>query len=433
MEKHLQFLNHSSYIISSPKTKILCDPWFKGTAFSDGWSLLYDNSHDINNLEFDYIWLSHEHPDHFSIPTLRDLNKSCTFLFQETKDKKVKKYLEDKGHLVIELTNKTKTVVGDLEITSFVCDGFDSSLLVKYPDGKVLLNINDAMVLDDIEVDEVDLLTFQYSYANWAGNKGDNEIPKYLQNKIDDKNDKAIAKFKPKAIMPFASFIYFSHEENFYWNDNNWIDHVFNKYYFKNSTLIFPKPDQSISLYKLYPGNYLHHNLTAKTYWKDKHKNLVIKNKAKSLSLDQIKDRYLKFNKKINEKNTIKNVMGFDFLNDLSIIIKITDLNKTIKFWLREPFMKEVDEDETISVSSETAGFLFSELFARGTVCVNSRISFNYKTAHKFFMFFFIPYANNIGIYFDEFPKDAQKSMMRTVVMDAIYHNSRKSFLDFGL
>ncbi len=415
MEKHLQFLNHSSYIISSPKTRILCDPWFKGTAFSDGWSLLYDNSHNINNLEFDYIWLSHEHPDHFSVPTLRDLNKSCTFLFQETKDKKVKKYLENKGHSVIELKNKEETTVGDLKITSFVCDGFDTSLLVKYPDDKVLLNINDAMVLDDIEVDNVDLLTFQYSYANWAGNKGDNRIPEYLQRKIDDKNDKAIAKFKPKAIMPFASFIYFSHEENFYWNDNNWIDHVFSKYYYNRSTLIFPKPDQSISLNRLHDRNYLYHNLTAKTFWKDKHKNFTIKDKVKPLSLDQIKDKYLNFNKRINEVNTIQ--------NDLSINIKITDLNKTIKFWLVEPFMKEVKEEETISVSSETAGFLFSELFARGTVCVNSRVSFNYETAHKFFMFFFIPYANNIGKYFDEFPKDAYTSIMRTVVMDAIHNN----------
>ena len=109
MDKHLQFLNHSSLLLTTSKTKILCDPWFKGTAFSDGWSLLYDESHNINELDFDYIWMSHEHPDHFSIPTLRELNKSCTFLFQETKDKKVKKYLEEKGHLVIELKNKEET------------------------------------------------------------------------------------------------------------------------------------------------------------------------------------------------------------------------------------------------------------------------------------------------------------------------------------
>ena len=410
--EHLQFLNHSSLLLTTSKTKILCDPWFKGTAFSDGWSLLYDESHNINELDFDYIWMSHEHPDHFSIPTLRELNKSCTFLFQETKDKKVKKYLEDKGHSVIELKNKEETKIGDLKITSIVCDGFDSSLLVKYPDGKVLLNINDAMVLDDIEVDKVDLLTFQYSYANWAGNEGDKKIPKYLQSIIDDKNDKAIAKFKPTVIMPFASFVYFSHEENFYWNDNNWIDHVFNKYRYKQSTLIFPKPDQLISLYKLDKGNYVNHNQSAKTFWKDKHKNLIIKDKVKPLSLDQIKHKYLNFNKNLNRKNAIQ--------SDLSINIKITDLNKTIKVGLVEILFEEVDEEETISVSSETAGFLFTQLFARGTVCVNSRVSFNYKTAHKFFLFLFIPYANNIGIYFKQFPKDAYTSIMKTVVMSAI-------------
>ncbi len=415
--KHLQFLNHSSLLLTTSKTKILCDPWFKGTAFSDGWSLLYDESHNINELDFDYIWMSHEHPDHFSIPTLRELNKNCTFLFQETKDKKVKKYLEEKGHSVIELKNKEETKIGDLKITCIVCDGFDSSLLVKYPDGKVLLNINDAMVLDDIEVDKVDLLTFQYSYANWAGNKGDKKIPKYLQSIIDDKNDKAIAKFKPTAIMPFASFVYFSHEENFYWNDNNWIDHVFNKYGDNRTTLIFPFPDQSISLNNLEVKTYYVHNQSAKTFWKDKRKNLIIKDKVKPLSLDQIEDCYLKFNKKINQENTID--------SDLSLNIKINDLDKIIKVGLVETSFEVVDEEETISVSSETAGFLFSQLYARGTVCVNSRVSFNYKTAHKFFLFFFIPYANNIGIYFKQFPKDAYTSIMKTVVMSAINFVSR--------
>ena len=51
---------------------------------------------------------------------------------------------------------------------------------------------------------------------------------------------------------------------------------------------------------------------------------------------------------------------------------------------------------------------------------VNGRVSFNYETAHIFFLFFFIPYANNIGIYFDEFPKDTLKLIMKTTVMSAI-------------
>ena len=74
----VKFLNHSSVIIEHKKIKILCDPWFKGKAFNDSWKLLYENSHDINKLDFDYIWISHEHPDHFSIATLNSLRKKTT-------------------------------------------------------------------------------------------------------------------------------------------------------------------------------------------------------------------------------------------------------------------------------------------------------------------------------------------------------------------
>ena len=60
------------------------------------------------------------------MPTLLELNGCCTFLFQETKDKKVKSFLEAKGHEVIELKHKEATKIGDLELTCIVCDGYDS-------------------------------------------------------------------------------------------------------------------------------------------------------------------------------------------------------------------------------------------------------------------------------------------------------------------
>ncbi len=436
MNNHIRFLNHSCFVLSTPKTKILCDPWFKGTAFGDGWSLLHDNSHKINEIEFDYIWISHEHPDHFSIPTLLELKKNCTFLFQETKDKKVKKFLENKGHTVVELKNKEVTKIGDLELACVVCDGYDSSLLVTYPDGKVLLNINDARVelnshlANEIEPllkgDTIDLLAFQFSYANWAGNQGDKNTPRFLQQEIDSKNDEIITRLKPKAILPFASFVYFSHEENFFWNDNNWLEHVFKKYSSGKSTLIFPKPDQVISLSNIEKSHYVKSNDAAFNFWKLKHKNLKIKDRIKSRSLDEIKESYRKFNRRTNEDNTflqfIKNGKNI-FIN-----IKITDLDLTVKAGLVESSFEVVNGVESISVSSETINFLFNQLFARGTVSINGRVSFNYQQAHMFFLFFFIPYANNIGIYFNsvnQLTKDMLMSILRTSVMMAINDTTR--------
>jgi UDP-MurNAc hydroxylase len=434
MNNHLEFLNHSCLMLKTETTKILCDPWFKGTAFGNGWSLLHDNSHEINKLKFDYIWISHEHPDHFSIPTILELTKTCTFLFQETKDKKVKKFLESKGHSVIELKHKEETKIGDLNITCIVCDGYDSSLLVNYPDGKVLLNINDARVeLNShleyeieplLKSDTIDLLTFQFSYANWAGNQGDTNIPRFLQQKTDEKNDEVISKLSPKAILPFASFVYFSHEENFFWNESNWIEHIFKKYSCVRPALIFPIPDQSINLNNVKKIHYTDANIFALDFWKQKHEKLQIKDKIQPKSLDKIKDSYLRFNEKLIEKNTF--LQSLKNGEQISLNIKISDLDTTIKVGLKESSFEVVDEVEAISVSSETADFLFTQLFARGTVSINGRVSFNYEQAHRFFLFFFIPYANNIGIYFDslaQITKDMLMSILRTSVMMAICDN----------
>ena len=48
------FLNHSSILVNSGNTKILCDPWFNGLAFHDGWSLLVDNLYDLNEIDFSF-------------------------------------------------------------------------------------------------------------------------------------------------------------------------------------------------------------------------------------------------------------------------------------------------------------------------------------------------------------------------------------------
>ena len=50
-------------------------------------------------------------------------------------------------------------------------------------------------------------------------------------------------------------------------------------------------------------------------------------------------------------------------------------------------------------LSKESMIFLLNKDYARGTLCINGRIVFNYKYMHLFFIFFFMPYANNVGRY----------------------------------
>jgi UDP-MurNAc hydroxylase len=438
------FLNHSSILVNSGNTKILCDPWFNGLAFHDGWSLLVDNLYDLNEIDFDYIWISHEHPDHFSIPTLRSLKKSAKFLYQKTKDQKVKKYLESKGHLVIELINKTPTVIGDIEITSILCHGFDCSLLFRFQDNSTFLNINDARidVKKHLETDiakfinsnELDLVSTQFSYANWAGNPGDKKMPEYFQSLVDQKNKYIIEFLKPKACLLFASFVYYCHEENFYCNENSFYKHVLQELNYSYTKLILPIPDQTINLLELNNENFDDLNSKSYIFWNSYHNNVSVKRKTESIvNIDKLVNQYESFHRNLwlNNDLNIKSSSNFTikvFLDDIDTSVEIGLFQS--KFEILES-RSEID----FSISTETLDFLLKNNFGRGTVLVNSRIKFNYKFAHRFFLFFFIPYQNNIGIYFnnnDTFSKIDLINVQEAFVLNSIfklYPEFKKQFI----
>ena len=98
----IQFINHASVLISNKAICLLSDPWYKGEAFNNGWKLIYENSNEeiysmLKN-KVTHIWLSHEHPDHFSIPFFKEfksiiIKNKIKILFQATKDKRVMGYL----------------------------------------------------------------------------------------------------------------------------------------------------------------------------------------------------------------------------------------------------------------------------------------------------------------------------------------------------
>ena len=94
-----------------------------------------------------------------------------------------------------------------------------------------------------------------------------------------------------------------------------------------------------------------------------------------------------------------------------------------------------VDNSEAYDceVSSETLVFLLNNNFGRGTVTVNGRIQFNYDLAHRFFIFFFIPYANNIGKFFKKefLTSKLLKSIGNTSVMMSILKFNQKSNVNF--
>lgn len=428
----LIFLNHSSVLVKSEKTSVLCDPWFKGSAFNNGWRLLYDNSHDINNIEFDYIWISHEHPDHFSIPTLNDLVRSQRFLYQRTSDQKVKNWLARKEHLIMELEDATEYQIGDIAIKTFVSDGYDSASLFRFTNGELFLNLNDLRPeLSEVSLKikksvrkKINLISMQFSYANWAGNYNDSFIPLHQQNTVIERICNVYYTFRPEKIMLFASFIFCSHEENFFWNNKFWLSYVVEKLQSRGIPLIVPEPNQVIEFNKLGEKKFLKENVRAIKYWENKDKfKRVYSYTNKDITFNDIQFSYGKWFDQLwqlNKEAFFSSVKNSDF----KLRVKISDKNYVLEISL---FKKDIIisrfSDYDCLISSDTLIFLFENRFGRGTVTINSKIQFNYEFAHRFFIFFFISYANNIGRFFDSKELTAQDlySVGDTSVMESIF------------
>lgn len=426
------FLNHSCLLVESPQVRMLCDPWFEGSAFNDGWRLLAEHSHRLDEIDCDYIWLSHEHPDHFSIPTLRQLDSPRRFIYQKTRDNKVRQYLLANGHSCIEMDEATPQVFGDIRKTIYVSDGYDSASVIEFPDGSTFLNANDARLELGGNIERIrsrhpriDLMAAQFSYANWAGNEGDESTPFDQQQLVIDRLKTYIAQFQPKKLILFASFVYYSHEENFYWN-RHWLPQVMEALREHAGCIIVPRPDQVFEMADLAGQDFSEENRKSIAFWQEAAAGIqAVDRSNRDIGLDDIRQAYRHFFSEIWSLNAMSTVLTGQN-RDFSLLVRLPDLAQTLRLYLFQDRLEVCPADAApepdISVTAETLCFLLRNKFGRGTLSINSRIQFNYPSAHRFFIFFFIPYANNIGSHFREGRLDAARlrSIARTSVMMSI-------------
>src|SRR5207245_3584434 len=119
----LTVLNHPSLLLRTKVTNLLIDPWFEGTAFNNGWSLLdTSTSNDqvyaaLTSRERNIIWYSHEHSDHLSISFLKNfptsLKQTSTILFHRTFDKRIVNFLRTLNFNVKEQDKGRRFIVDD--------------------------------------------------------------------------------------------------------------------------------------------------------------------------------------------------------------------------------------------------------------------------------------------------------------------------------
>lgn len=219
-------VGHASVIVETSVGGIWCDPWLTSKAFNNSWTLwpapkffpgLYES--------IQYLWISHEHPDHFNIPTLKSLDTEfksrVQVLFQDRDSEKVFAALRNFGfqHLLV-LPDRQGFNLGEgVTLTSLQAGVNDSALAIRNG-SELIINLNDAPFgpRDELAirrlVGEPDVLLNQFSIA---GNDGFSDGGRTLSKRaaaIPPAMCDTHERMGAKRTLPFASFVYFNAIDN---------------------------------------------------------------------------------------------------------------------------------------------------------------------------------------------------------------------------
>lgn len=394
----LTFINHASYIIETDESLLVVDPWVEGDAFDNGWSLL-DKSitnkmlveHLLKIDKTKFIWLSHEHSDHFSVPFLKALKESKTevkFLFQKTLDGRVAQFIKKMGFSLTESNDKVEVLDSELSIVTFPYASGDSYSLTMFNDFSIL-NINDCVVDDEKGVDQVfrnynkytrniDLLLTQFGYANWVGNRDEVNMRKESAQEKLKRISLQVKRFEPKAVIPFASFVYFCDPENFHTNDSQNTPKDVAILFDKNellSNLIVLKPWDSLALLKPLEQDLVERDKNI-MHWVDLYNECEpsLANK-KGVSIEEIKESYELFKRKIFGQFLFAPSLleRFNFIHPVKFYLHDLDVNVTLSYREGLKIENGCKKECDISLLASTLRFILMNEYGANTTHVNGK------------------------------------------------------------
>jgi UDP-MurNAc hydroxylase len=417
-ENSITLVNHASVLIKGPSKVILTDPWFDGDVFHYGWRLLYENeTEQIENIldETDYIWISHEHPDHFSIGFFKRyknqiLSNGIQIIFQETEDGRVIDFLRKEGLPSIELASEE---IFDIEpgfSIKIIRDQYYDSALVADLGGKIIFNLNDCPILSRERIGDFqkrhgncDVLLTQFSYAAW---KGGRENKSWRELAASEKINGLVNQgnmFGAKVVIPFASFVWFSNELNYYLNDSvntpqRVLDHC---------------SDGRASFDCLFLKPYEVYSMDAKPvqkresieFWEGRYKQLT-RDKCgqyrQTFNLDLLHDLFGQYCERIRKNNSwwiIRLIGGLNFLGGFQpVVIKLGDLEDSIIVDLPRQVLRRTDKAPDVLLHSESLAFIFRNAFGFDTLTVNGTFE---EVRHggfgRFAKTFAVENLNNLG------------------------------------
>jgi hypothetical protein len=226
----ITLVSHASVVVDAGGVKIWSDPWVVSKVFNNSWSLLGASAYCPEMLaDVQYLWISHEHPDHFNVPTLRSLpeefKKRVVVLFQQKNSEKIFEALRGFGFANFKsLPNgRLVSLQGGVDVYCYQAGFGDSCLGIRHG-GEVVFNVNDAeLAAADCRrvlkrLGKVDVVLNQFSLAGYNGYLHyEHVLPALAKEKLSRllNNHRDLG---AKVTVPFASFVYFSAPDNRFLN-----------------------------------------------------------------------------------------------------------------------------------------------------------------------------------------------------------------------
>jgi CMP-N-acetylneuraminate monooxygenase len=233
---NLRFINHACVIINVKNVvKIATDPWVEGPCFQNGWWLQrpskIDAYNEINSC--DYIYISHNHPDHLHELSLKNIRSDMKFLVPNFRSKSTEKQLRKFGfnNLVLMDFDDVFEFEKNVNFSMLKSGDFrdDSGFLFEIGNSKLLATV-DSNFIDFGRINtDIDVLLSSFAGGASGFPLCFNNNTESEKTKIVERNKKAIfllgttqaRNLNCKYFVPYAGFFKESEVRDKYINELN--------------------------------------------------------------------------------------------------------------------------------------------------------------------------------------------------------------------
>ena len=145
----ITYLGHAAVMLEAAGTRILMDPWLTDPTYHGTWWHYPPLELGVRDLpRIDYLYVSHEHPDHFDPPTLAQLDKNIHVVIANYRRKRFRDRIAALGfRRITELDYETEFDCNSdgLSLRLIGPDRpWDDSAILLRQNGTTVLNVNDC-------------------------------------------------------------------------------------------------------------------------------------------------------------------------------------------------------------------------------------------------------------------------------------------------